>query len=252
MRDDACCDFYGQEIQNPDIEHRQANRIGRCAMMHVVIFWPLEYKARYRTSTGESNLCLPNEDFGKRNSRSGVSFRVILRAFVAQIEYSHPRKVARKDTPDLLFRFPKSSFGRHIIADGCNTRIRHRPIRFEARASDVLSIRVPIIPNGHKPAACYSSPILTNRPLHDFPQLFQPQIVMLPTDDFGKRNSRSGVSFRRTLRGCEYSIWATNTRKVPRKHTPDLLFRFPKSSFGRHKNGTACRVRIFDVFCEGS
>jgi len=59
------------------------------------------------------NLCSPNEDFGKRNRRSGVSFRVILRAFVAQIEYSHPRKVPRKDTPDLLFRFPKSSFGRH-------------------------------------------------------------------------------------------------------------------------------------------
>jgi len=56
-----------------------------------------------------------------------------------------------------------------------------------------------------------------------------------PNEDFGNRNSRSGVSFRRTLRGCEYSIWATNPRKVPRKHTPDLLFRFPKSSFGRHK-----------------
>jgi len=39
-----------------------------------------ELKASYES------LCLPNEDFGKRNSRSGVSFRGTLRAFVAQIE----------------------------------------------------------------------------------------------------------------------------------------------------------------------
>ena len=48
---------------------------------------------------------LPKRRFWKRNSRSGVSLRVILRAFVAQIEYSHHRKVPRKDTPDLQFRF---------------------------------------------------------------------------------------------------------------------------------------------------
>ena len=42
------------------------------------------------------------------------------------------------------------------------------------------------------------------------------------------------MSFRDTLRGCEYSIWATNARKITRKDTPDLLFRLPKSSFGRH------------------
>jgi len=37
------------------------------------------------------------------------------------------------------------------------------------------------------------------------------------------------------LRGCEYSIWATTIRKMHRKDTPDPLFHFPKSSFGRHK-----------------
>ena len=60
-------------------------------------------------------------------------------------------------------------------------------------------------------------------------------ILCSPNEDFGKRNSGSGVCFRGTLRGCEYSIWATSPRKVPRKDTPDALFRFPKSSFGRHK-----------------
>ena len=40
-------------------------------------------------------------------------FKLILRGFIAQIEYSHPRKVPQKDTPNALFRFPKSSFGRH-------------------------------------------------------------------------------------------------------------------------------------------
>jgi len=38
MCDDACCDFYGQENTKPDIAHLQANRVARCAMMHVVIF----------------------------------------------------------------------------------------------------------------------------------------------------------------------------------------------------------------------
>ena len=42
------------------------------------------------------------------------------------------------------------------------------------------------------------------------------QPFMLPNEDAGKRNSRSGVSFRGTLRGCEYSIWATNARKITR------------------------------------
>jgi len=46
------------------------------------------------------------------------------------------------------------------------------------------------------------------------------------------------VSFRGSLRGCEYCIWATNARKITRKDTPDPLFRFPKSSFGRHKIDT--------------
>ena len=51
------------------------------------------------------------------------------------------------------------------------------------------------------------------------------------------------MSFRGTLRGCEYSIWATTIHKMPRKDTPDLLFRFPKSSFGRHKVAKGQLVR---------
>ena len=69
-----------------------------------------------------------------------------------------------------------------------------------------------------------------------------------PNEDFGKRNIGSGVSFRGSLRGCEYWIWATNARKITRKDTPDLLFRFPKSSFGEHNhnpsNGRFQKVRV--------
>jgi len=64
---------------------------------------------------------------------------------------------------------------------------------------------------------------------------FRARSLCLPNEDVGKRNRRSGVSFRGTLRGCEYSILATNARKITRKDTPDLRFRFPTSSFGRHK-----------------
>ena len=42
----------------------------------------------------------------------------------------------------------------------------------------------------------------------------------------------SSGSFLGTLRGREYSISATIHRNVHRKDTPDLLSRFPKSSFG--------------------
>jgi len=59
-------------------------------------------------------------------------------------------------------------------------------------------------------------------------------VLCLPNEDVGKRNSRLGVCFRGTLRGCEHSIWATNARTITRKDTPDLLFRFPTSSFGEH------------------
>jgi len=65
-------------------------------------------------------------------------------------------------------------------------------------------------------------------------------LLCLPNEDFGKRNRRSGVCLRGTLRGCEYSIWATNHRRVPRKHTPDPLFHFPKSSFGEHSFCSKC------------
>ena len=41
----------GQEIQNQNIAHLRTSRIGRCAMMHVVIFLAKRYKAEYRTST---------------------------------------------------------------------------------------------------------------------------------------------------------------------------------------------------------
>ena len=51
-----------------------------------------------------------NEDFGKRNSGSGVFFRGTLRWVVAQIEYSKPRKIPRKDTPRPLWRTKKSRF----------------------------------------------------------------------------------------------------------------------------------------------
>ena len=32
-------------VTKADIAHRLANRIGRCAMMYVVIFWPIDTKA---------------------------------------------------------------------------------------------------------------------------------------------------------------------------------------------------------------
>jgi len=82
MRDDACCDFSGQENTKPDIAHRQANRVVRCAMMHVVILWPREYKTRYRTSTGESSRSMCDDACwfsGQENTKPDIAHRLVNR-----------------------------------------------------------------------------------------------------------------------------------------------------------------------------
>ena len=43
MCDDSILGISGQEVHKTDIAHRLANRIGRCAIFHLVIFWPREY-----------------------------------------------------------------------------------------------------------------------------------------------------------------------------------------------------------------
>ena len=48
-----------QGFRGLDIAHRLTNRIGRCAMMHVVIFLANRYKSRYRTSTGIESVDVP-------------------------------------------------------------------------------------------------------------------------------------------------------------------------------------------------
>ncbi len=59
--------------------------------------------------------------------------------------------------------------------------------------------------------------------------------LSIPNEDFGWRNKRWNQDFRSTFQGCEYSILATNHRKVSRKSWFHLLFLLPKSSFGEHK-----------------
>ena len=45
-----------------------------------------------------TTLCSPNEDFGTMNERWNVDFWLTFQWFVAQIKYSHHRKVRRKQT----------------------------------------------------------------------------------------------------------------------------------------------------------
>jgi hypothetical protein len=65
-----------------------------------------------------------------------------------------------------------------------------------------------------------------------------PLILCLPDDDFRRLDKPSGTSFRETLRGCEYSIWATSPRKVHRKDVPDGLSSLwlPNEDLGMSKN----------------
>jgi len=81
MREDACCDFMAKRIQNP-ISHIDWNRIGRCARMHVVIFWPREYETGYRTST-ESIQSMCDDaccNFsGQENTKPDIAHRLVNR-----------------------------------------------------------------------------------------------------------------------------------------------------------------------------
>ena len=135
-------------------------------------------------------LCLPNEDFGNRNSRSGVSFRGTLRG----CEYS----IWATCVYNTLFQ---SSATSPLFLDNLHFGQIVKNVNHQSR----LTLW----------AICPKWRLSKNRGL--------------------VADGWLGVCFRCTLRGCEYSIWATNIRKVTRNHSPDTLFRFPKSSFGMHK-----------------
>jgi len=78
MCDDESCDFLAKRYKKTDIANRLVNRIGRCAMMHVVIFWPKDTKKRYRKSTGESNRSMCDDaccDFLAKRYKTHIAHR---------------------------------------------------------------------------------------------------------------------------------------------------------------------------------
>ncbi len=74
-------------------------------------------------SDNVTSLCSPNEDFGRVNKTFDEFFRSIFQWLVAQIEYSHPLKVVRRDPSNGSFGFPKSSFGEHKVRRSASNRL---------------------------------------------------------------------------------------------------------------------------------
>ena len=72
-------------------------------------FWAICPKWRLSKLRGLVADGCPKRRFWKTKQQVGRVFSSYLRWFVAQIEYSHPRKVHRKDTLNPLYCFPKSS-----------------------------------------------------------------------------------------------------------------------------------------------
>ena len=64
---------------------------------------------------GAWSLCLPNEDFGRRNKRWSACFRGTFRGCEYLIWATNHCKVPRKSAFHLFFRLPKSSFGEHKV-----------------------------------------------------------------------------------------------------------------------------------------
>ena len=79
MCDDACCDFLAKRIQKQP-SHIDWRRLGRSAMMHVVIFWPREYKNSYRTPTGldsaDVRWCMLWFS-GQENTETAIAHRLV-------------------------------------------------------------------------------------------------------------------------------------------------------------------------------
>jgi hypothetical protein len=57
-----------------------------------------------------TNLCSPNEDFGRMNKRGNPDFRLTFQWFVAQIEYSRPWKVLPSKIRSSSFVHPSKIF----------------------------------------------------------------------------------------------------------------------------------------------
>jgi hypothetical protein len=62
--------------------------------------------------TWSETLCSPNEDFGKKNKRSVVYFPRTFKGFLAQREYSNPKKVLGKYADATNERRPTPAFAR--------------------------------------------------------------------------------------------------------------------------------------------
>ncbi len=202
-----------------------------------------------------------------------MSFRCIFQRVVAQIELSHPWKVPRKSTPELLFSLPKSSFGEHKVVtilqtvtkkDGtsnppnpigrmhCMKLALYQAVARQTVLKGVVQSRMDRlrlfscnnIANGYKKRWNIQSTqsnrsdewLETSRRqlVPFFWTISISSILCSPNENFGRRNKRSCVHVRCKFHGCEYSIWATRPWKLHLKCTPDLLFCLPKSSFGEH------------------
>jgi len=108
---------------------------------------------------------------------------------------------------------------RGLVADGCSqtkileTETAGRACLFEVLCEGVSTRRVPLLPLFDKPA------------FSRFSQHGEPQIGIEIVGKIVKRRvcqKGGGVAH----------AWYSHPRKVPRTDTSDLLFRFPKSSFG--------------------
>jgi len=137
---------------------------------------------RYASCDFQANLCLPNEDFGKRNSALGVSFRWTLRGCEYSIRLRTIAKSLQKCQPELVV---------DIIGDLSKMEIVEKKGTSCRRLPDMRFIRL--------------TPMV--------------RILCSPNEYFGKQNM-SGVSFRVILRWVVAQIEYSHPRKVPRKTRP--------------------------------
>ena len=175
-----------------DIAHRLANRISRCAMMHVVIFWPRDTKDIAHRLANRIGRCCRNEYCLKME-------------WVAYGWHRPTDRIVKNSLFVRLFQPPEVSMAvvcnsspfllDNLHFEHCDENANHRcMLKYSSKCSKWRLSQ----PSATHPRF-WQTCLFTI-----FPKMWTNNlgwnILCCPNEDLGKRNSRSGVSFRVNLR----------------------------------------------------
>jgi len=220
---------YTQQISHHrDTAHRPTERNRSMCDMHLVIFWPRVTRRISHIDASNRSMCdrhlviclaksykpdIEHRPIGRNRSMCDTHFVFFLaKMFTKRISHIDQSVGIGRCAIRILYFF---------LAKRYTKRTSHRRPTERHRSMCDTHIVICLVKKYTKQISHTSTE--RNRSMCDTHLVIFWPSLCIPNEDLGKRNRRSSVSFRGTLRGCEYSIWATNARQIARKDTPELL-----------------------------